>query len=473
MAHVDRVSPLDLRPGRPTPYSFPRAAFHNLAGMVEDTLNVLRGRAGDHRCELDCEWTGGPGTETGEADRGPLEDNLLDPADHQWSVQAELRVQGHIDEQRLRKVAAGVFSTRPCTHDLIDAVAASDSTPDRWRADLHSNPARPDDWPPLRVRIVHDPGGDWLMLGVNHAAGDGVAAMELLDRLARAYAHPASTQPPVDFLAVRDIAVRPSSISGRPPWHHYTRRLTSRLRNLPSSPTTLAADDPSERVGCGYAHTVIDLANAGGQFGKDRPATTRVLVGALHMAIATWSQALGVVDRRIGVLAPVDLRLPEWDRDRVANLSVTARILTAPPQRLSPRAVWRSVNAQAIRTKRFRIGVSLIAALDRSELLDLWARQSRVVLQPATANRRLDAAMVADLRSLPTTDLGGEAGPVTEVWVSVPTRTPLSVSVGAVTVGDDLHLTLRYPLCLWSADAARRFLGVYVTEIGSVVDAAF
>ena len=34
----------------------PRALVHNLAGMAQDAMSLLRGRQGDHRCVLNCEW---------------------------------------------------------------------------------------------------------------------------------------------------------------------------------------------------------------------------------------------------------------------------------------------------------------------------------------------------------------------------------------------------------------------------------
>ncbi len=57
-AHVDLVSPLGLQDG-PSRYSLRRAMAHNLVGMVQDVLFLVRGRHGDHRCELDCEWVPG------------------------------------------------------------------------------------------------------------------------------------------------------------------------------------------------------------------------------------------------------------------------------------------------------------------------------------------------------------------------------------------------------------------------------
>jgi len=93
-AHVDRVSPLGTRAGGSIRYSLRRAATHNLVGMAQDTVQLLRGRQGDHRSELDCEWLWEPG-------RGvPDASDLLDPEASAWSVHFEARVAGSLDVAR-------------------------------------------------------------------------------------------------------------------------------------------------------------------------------------------------------------------------------------------------------------------------------------------------------------------------------------------------------------------------------------
>jgi len=55
-AHVDGVSPLAVRSQGRSGYSVRQAMAHNLAGMTQDLVWLLRGRQGDHRCVLNCEW---------------------------------------------------------------------------------------------------------------------------------------------------------------------------------------------------------------------------------------------------------------------------------------------------------------------------------------------------------------------------------------------------------------------------------
>ena len=119
-AHVDRVSPLGGAGGGPPGYSLRRAVAHNLAGAAHDLMLLLRGRQGDHRCQLDCEWDwaprgGGDGAE------------LIDPATTAWSVQLEVRVAGALDEERLRRAFSTTFGEgAPAGADRLRCVECPD-----------------------------------------------------------------------------------------------------------------------------------------------------------------------------------------------------------------------------------------------------------------------------------------------------------------------------------------------------------
>ena len=52
--HVDRLSPLAVRPGRPCRYSLLRAVAHNVVHVAEAVALLCRRRPLPHRCELDC-----------------------------------------------------------------------------------------------------------------------------------------------------------------------------------------------------------------------------------------------------------------------------------------------------------------------------------------------------------------------------------------------------------------------------------
>lgn len=54
-AHVDRISPLNCRPGARSQYSLAAVLAHNLAGLGAELARRIRGRHGRHRCQLECE----------------------------------------------------------------------------------------------------------------------------------------------------------------------------------------------------------------------------------------------------------------------------------------------------------------------------------------------------------------------------------------------------------------------------------
>ena len=190
-------------------------------------------------------------------------------------------------------------------------------------------------------------------------------------------------------------------------------------------------------------------------------------MAALHLAIGDWNLEHGTPGRKVGILTPVNLRPPEWRDAPVGNFSVTARVSTTRRQRAGPAAALKAVTAQTTRNKRTRSGIALLAGLERSGLLSLWAKQSVVVLQPITRNRVLDTALIANLGWLDDEHLsfGGEAGDVVDVWYSTPARSPTTLCIGAATVSGRLNLVIRYPHRVFAPDTARRFADCYLNQI--------
>lgn len=482
-AHVDRVSPLAVHPERPTRYSLRQAAMHNVAGIAQDVLRALRGRQGDHRSELDCEWMWDPARDVARAE------NLLDPGSSNWSLQLEARVSGRLDELRMRRAVAVALGRRPAGHGVLEVVDTPDADAlDAARARLHARPVAVTHWPPLRATLAHHPEGDVVLLSLNHAAGDGPAALTVLRSIAAAYnddatflprASPASpgAAPPdlcrPDFVAVNDLPVRPASLPVSPVVAGY-RRLVERVRDGLSDPARLAPEGAVDEPGAGFHLVKLTVEETRRVINVSRPGTGRnLLLAGLHLAIGHWNLQHGTPGRRIGILLPVDLRPPGWPEETVGNFSVTARVSTSRRHRVGPRSALHTVRTQKTRNKRVRTGVALLEALNRSDLLPLWAKQSLVVLQPLTRNRFVDTALFSDLGWLDHPPSFGEGADVVDVWFSTPARTPECLCIGAITVSGRLHLTFRYPLRLFSAEAARRFADCYLAQIRQVAETRY
>jgi hypothetical protein len=460
-AHVDHASPLVESEGR-SRYSVPRAVVHNLAGIANDVLSIVRGRQGDHACELDCEWAS---METGAT---PRIVPLLDPATSAWGVQLDARVAGTLDEARLRSALDALVGVEGAGATCLTTVDCDGPEAlDAARRELHSAGPPLTVLPPCRVLLAHHPGGDVLMLNLNHAAVDGFGAVRVLERLARAYAGDAGPQDALDFLACSDLPVEPAPPSaGR--LVRLGRTALERLRDTLSKPPRLADDEADDRPGYGFylhglsAQETRDVTGGGG-------ASRDALIAALHLTIARWNSRHEMPGRRIGVLVPVDLRPADLPEHVVANLSVNTRLSTTPRERATAGSALRAIRWHGERDEATRTGIALIAALQRAGMLALWAKQSSIVLQPLIDNDRADAAMLCDLGSFPAPAcFGGEAGEVRELWFSPPSRSPRCLCVGTVTLEGRLYLTFRYPHALLGPTAVRRFANLYLSQLERV-----
>ncbi|HWI05435.1 MAG TPA: hypothetical protein VNT52_16640, partial [Acidimicrobiales bacterium] len=248
-AHVDRVSPLGEKPG----YSFHRAALHNAVGAAQDLVRLLRGRKGDHRSHLDCEWVWDGYEPT------PDPAHLLDP--RAWSVHVEARVAGILDDTRMRKAFDAVVGHRPVDHDPVRVVSCDgDEDLDSARDGLLSEPVAMNQWPPLQAVLAHHPEGDVLLLNVNHAASDGFSAVRVMESIAAAYADTGPPAPALDFLAVNDLPVRPASrpVSVVEGWY---RVAVEKVRDALANPARLAPDHPADRPGYGLHFVRLSVAD--------------------------------------------------------------------------------------------------------------------------------------------------------------------------------------------------------------------
>ena len=461
-AHVDRVSPLG-KAGPQTGYSLRGAVAHNLAGAAHDFLLLLRGRQGDHRCELDCEWDWSRPAPAVDAK------TLLDPATTAWSLQLEVRVAGSLDESRLRQAISAVAGGGNGASDPLCCVECpDDQVLAEARVALQRDPPAITDDPPLRAVLARSPDGDVLMLNANHAAADGVAAIDLLRMVAAAYA--GRDARPVHFLAAEDVPVHPAAAPVSP----VVARLrdgVERLRDWLTRPARLAPEGAGAEPGYGFHTLRLSPDDTRRIINRYRASTSRnVLVAGLHLAIADWNRRHGSTPHgRVGVLVPVNLRPEGWDDRTLANGTITARISTSRRHRSNRTAALSEVRAQHTRSKRTRTGTALLAALERSGLLPLWAKQSLIVLQPLTRNRYVDTAMLAFMGWLhEPPSFGAGAGPTTELWYSAPARAPSCLSIGAVVVADCLHIVFRYPRVLFGSEAIGRFADCYVAALRTI-----
>jgi NRPS condensation-like uncharacterized protein len=516
-AHVDRVSPLVVGPDRQSPrYSPARVLAHTVtgvAGVAGDVSRWLRGVRRDHRCYPGCSppaflarpAPAGPGTaapRTGRNERmefSPIDEaiHLLDTEAAPWSIQLEARVQGSLDEARLRAALGRALAAHPMAR-ARKAPSRATAHRDTWivaetpeldplrvvdcpdddtlaaaRAELQSLAVPLAESPPLRVRLARHPGGDVVMMNVNHAAMDGFGVLRVLQSTARAYAGEPDPAPPVGLDEARR---HPARLTSDAPAAHRFRRwlaLAEKARDFVVPPARLAAEGATREPGYGFVHAALSESQTTALVDDDRQGATvnDVLLAALHLAIARWNADHGARCGRIGVLVPANLRPKEWRDDVAANFTLPARIGTTRRSRRDPARALRAVAATTGRKKESGMGTALLEVLRHSRLLPLWAKQALVAMLPLTGNRLVDTAMLSNVGNVAEADLpsfGASAGLTTELWFSPPARMPLGLSVGAVTADGRLFLSFRYRRRLFGPAAAARFVDNYLVTLAEL-----
>ncbi len=424
--------------------------------------------------------------------------HILETPAEPWTIQLEVRVEGHLDERRLRHAVRAATGAHPMARARQLPARRSDRT---WwwevAPDLDLDPVRvvicPDDAsltlirnevysrqvplveaPPFRLVLARRHGGDTLLLGANHAAFDGFGCLRLLRSVARRYADRPDPATVVSLGEARDLE------------HHLTapdaatrarrlRLLASKAADVARRPTRLAPEGGRDGPGCGLQVVALD-AEQSRQVASCTATINDLLVAALTSTIVGWNEEHGAPADRISLLVPVNVRPKAWREDVVTNMVLESRILTTTAQRQGPsgpaereeQGPSRLVAVVADQSARIKQGAgpALFEVLDGWSSLPLWSKQPLNTLLLLTGNRLVDTALVTNLGNLAEPpDFGPGAGPVTEAWFSAPARMPCGLSVGALSVSDRLHLCFRYRRPLLGDDAAGRLAHRFVDEL--------
>jgi NRPS condensation-like uncharacterized protein len=408
----------------------------------------------------------------------------LDSPAEPWSIQLEVRVGGIVDDSRLRaavgaavrhhgRVRARMTAGRgrraywEPAHELdLDALdvvtCVDDDELAAAREQLYQGAPALTASPPVRVRLAHHPDGDVVMFNLHHALADGLSGLSILRSVATAYAG----QP----LGPDEAAV-PVEVPVSAGWA-WARTLTRELRGAVARYTHVVPDGGDERGGYGFHHrsltaeqtkAVVDRAKGG-------PTVNDVLVAALHRAVERWNNEHHLPSGRIGVLVPVNLRARSSWYEGMGNFSFLVPVATSPKERLSPSTTLDAVWA---RTRQIKERLSAAAVVKLLSRLSFLPSSLRHHLTRATARPEvMPTAILSNLGRLPDgLDFGPGVGSPVEMWFSPPTKMPLGVGVGAVTVHGRLHLTFRYRHPLFGPAQVARFADQYLDALADLVPA--
>lgn len=329
--------------------------------------------------------------------------------------------------------------------------------------------------PPFRLLVVRGggrDGGDRLCVCVSHVPMDGIAAFRVLQALLVAYADGDPTPATVEA-SPQQLLERTRSDGVV----HRLRRLAATARRagyLADSPTDIAAEGgPAAPGQWRFAHRHLD-AESTGRLVDERPAGVSVndlLLAALHLTIDEWNGTRGVDTGRISLLMPMNVRPEERFFDGVGLYTLFDSVTTTPKHRRSPARTLRRVAART----------DAIVSTDRQfGYLDWWRLVSAM---PHAVRRRiadavfglgepfLDTAVLSNLGRIPALPPLAD-GELVRPWVTPPCWPPTPLSVGAVTVGDRLHVGFRYEADRFDAPATEAFADAYLGRLTGLTESA-
>ncbi len=419
---------------------------------------------------------------------------LLDNEVEPWSIQLEVRVSGTLDEDRLRSAVGEALARHPMARarkatsrlaerrfhweitkvpdldPLLVVHCPDDDALAAARADLQSISIPLVESPPLRIRLVHYPDGDLVLLNVKHAAIDGFGAIRVLRSIARSYWGLPDPLPDLELEATRDLR---ESLAAKDTSERARRfsMVADKLRDQVQPPARLAVDGGTEKPGYGFHHVSLSPEKTKALGAVEGGTVNDVLLAALHLAIAAWNDDHAVPSSRIGVLVPVNLRPKEWWEEMAGNFSLNVRVATKPAERESPQAVLEVMADQSNRIKKGGTGAALIEVLGGLPSLPLWAKQSAAPVLAFSGSRLVDTALLSNVGELDEPpSFGPDAGETTEMWFSAPARMPLGLSMGTVTLGGRMHIAYRYRHPQFDMEAARRFAELYEAALDRFIE---
>jgi NRPS condensation-like uncharacterized protein len=403
----------------------------------------------------------------------------LDHREEPWNVHFEVRVGGRVDADRLADAICAAADRHPLARAALANWRLSDRGY-RWEiADRLSDVpldiatcadeaelaiarerlmgASPslEAAPPFKLLLAHGPAGDSLVLNLHHAAGDGISAARLMRSILRAYAGEHDPLPPVDPLAVRDLAALAGAASRQD--RRARRRALARQAARQWAPAArLAGDGGRDRPGYGFELHALTRAETAAVLARRTRGTTvnDVLLAALAVAIRRWNVAHGWRAGRITLTMPVNLRPDAWRTDVVGNFaSYMTLSIGAADDRDVPRAI-EVIGGQTRAIKRERLAGMIIDLLAGPSLMRIAAKRRLPNLIPLTGDVVVDTASLSNLGTV-------DPLPVEAVWFSPPGRMPLGAMLGAATLDGRLHLSLRYRHAQFDRGGAHAFARVY------------
>jgi NRPS condensation-like uncharacterized protein len=311
--------------------------------------------------------------------------------------------------------------------------------------------------PPFAVVLARGIDGDSLLLNLHHAAGDGISAARLMLSILRSYLGLADPTPPVDPLRIHDVR---ELSDARTPQERHARLVAvaaGAWRRF-APPARVARDGGDDRPAYGFELFSLSSDESRRLFAAHPHCTTvnDVLLAALAVAIGRWNAEHGRRTQAVALSMPVNLRPPEWQREVFSNFAswVTVWVRARTDEDLDAVATRVAATTRAI--KHDRLGGLAVDLTKVPGRLTIAAK--RWLQHVKTGDAAVDTALLSNLGRIDP--LPGRFGHA-PVWFSPPSQMPLGASIGVVTGGERLNVTLRYRHAQFDPAAAHRFVELY------------
>lgn len=423
----------------------------------------------------------------------------LESAEEPMGIQFDLRFSGRLDERELEKAAAAAMRRHPLASvrqhpiqaggrhyewELIERAdedpvlrvdCADDVAVEAARDSFYTRRLLLENAPPFRLLIVHHPEGDWLFLKMSHVVTDAAGAYRFLLSLMRLYAGVDDALPAdIDVVKARQLGQEFGS-RNMPALLRRARRLLGYLARSVQLPTRIAPHFGENKAGLSFiSHTFTrEQTDALGKLRQGRATLNDVLAALFNLAVERWNTQREAPSGRITLMNVMNFRPITWRQEAVGNFSLWVNVSTRPADRRTYGQALAVITEQTQKHKSDETAGLLVDLLSLAQAMPGAMRKSLTNLMPLTGNFVVDTAVLNNLGRVPDIpDPAGKAGRITAIRFSPPTRMPMGVAVGVVTLRGELTITFRYRRAQFDRFAAEAFRDNFLALVEELVQAA-
>jgi NRPS condensation-like uncharacterized protein len=410
-----------------------------------------------------------------------------------WNIQIEIETRERIDRDRLQAAVRNAYDVHPIAkaHKRRGGEGATDydwlvpeeaSVPlevadgsddlDALRQRFYGDGIDLSTSPPLRLLVVRNGGdaGDLLWFCSSHIPMDGMGAYRILQAICTAYRGEEPDPGRFEFGESRDIldGLRPDSRRQRA---RLLGKPIGRLDYLLDPPSRLAGAEDPAIVGWRYRHRQLGEDSVGALLNDATDASVNdQLLAAMHLTIDRWNREAGAAAETLSVMMPVNLRPREWFHEGVGLYTLFESVTTDPADRRSAAQAVARVTDQTRRIKAERPYLGYLEWLNLvPEAVPLSLKKRLPKLLDGPGERLLDTAVLSNLGRLPEPLPALSEGAPESLWCTPPCWLPTPVSIGVVTVGEEIHLGFRYAQSAFDGEEADAFADRYCERVADVV----